>query len=143
MEMTVSGRKRVDGTNARREKIYIPRIRNSHTQAKGSSCGILRNGGKATKLPIRNLPKKSCQQKRLLFRHSLLKESRRRSVTAQIPARHLLWSIVIGCVLRESSFHVVEALISSKARRALDVGHRLAWRLVHKPFAAHSIASGV
>lgn len=41
----------------------------------------------------------------------------------QIPARHLVWSILIGCVLRESSFHAVEALIGSKARRALDVGH--------------------
>lgn len=42
----------------------------------------------------------------------------------QIAARHLLWSILIGCVLRESSFHAVEALIRSKARRALDVSRR-------------------
>jgi hypothetical protein len=41
---------------------------------------------------------------------------------AQIPARHLLWSLLIGYVLRESSFHAVEALVCSKARRALDVG---------------------
>lgn len=40
----------------------------------------------------------------------------------QIPARHLLWSVLIGCVLRESSFHAVEALVCSKARRALEVG---------------------
>jgi hypothetical protein len=42
----------------------------------------------------------------------------------QIPARHLVWSILIGGVLRESSFHAVEALICSNARRALDVGRR-------------------
>ena len=41
---------------------------------------------------------------------------------AQIRARHLVWSLVIGYVLRESSFHAVEALVCSKARRALDVG---------------------
>ena len=40
----------------------------------------------------------------------------------QIPARHLLWSLLIGFVLRESSFHAVEALVCSKARRALGVG---------------------
>lgn len=40
----------------------------------------------------------------------------------QIPARHLLWSVLIGDVLRESSFHAVEALVCSKARRALAVG---------------------
>ena len=42
----------------------------------------------------------------------------------QIPARYLLWSILISGVLRESSFHAVEALICSKARRALEVGRR-------------------
>jgi Transposase DDE domain len=41
---------------------------------------------------------------------------------AQIPARHLVWSLLIGYVLREFSFHAVEALVCSKARRALDVG---------------------
>jgi hypothetical protein len=41
---------------------------------------------------------------------------------AQIPARHLLWSLLIGYVLREFSFHGVEALVCSKARRALGVG---------------------
>ena len=40
----------------------------------------------------------------------------------QIPARHLVWSILIGGVLRESSFHAVEALICSNARRVLDIG---------------------
>jgi Transposase DDE domain len=43
-------------------------------------------------------------------------------VRAQIPARHLVWSLLIGYVLRESSFHAIEALVCSKARRALDVG---------------------
>ncbi len=42
----------------------------------------------------------------------------------QIPARHLVWSVLIGCVLRESSFHAVEALVCSKARRALEVGRK-------------------
>lgn len=41
---------------------------------------------------------------------------------AQIPARHMLWSLIIGYVLRESSFHAVEALVCSRARRALSVG---------------------
>ena len=41
---------------------------------------------------------------------------------AQIPARHLVWSLLIGYVLRECSFHAVEALVCSKARRALQVG---------------------
>lgn len=40
----------------------------------------------------------------------------------QIPARQLVWSVLIGSVLRETSFHAVEALICSKARRALQVG---------------------
>jgi len=40
----------------------------------------------------------------------------------QIPARHLLWSVLIGFILRESSFHAVEAMVCSRARRALDVG---------------------
>ena len=41
---------------------------------------------------------------------------------AQIPARHLVWSLLIGYVLRETSFHAVEALVCSKARRALEIG---------------------
>jgi hypothetical protein len=40
----------------------------------------------------------------------------------RIEARHLLWSVLIGGVLRESSFHAIEALVCSKARRALQVG---------------------
>ena len=43
-------------------------------------------------------------------------------VRGQIAARHLLWSLVIGYLLRESSFHAVEALAGSTARRALGVG---------------------
>lgn len=41
---------------------------------------------------------------------------------AQIAGRHLLWSMLMGYVLRESSFHGVEALVCSTARRALGVG---------------------
>lgn len=33
-----------------------------------------------------------------------------------------MWSLIIGYVLRETSFHAVEALVRSKARRALEVG---------------------
>jgi len=41
---------------------------------------------------------------------------------AQIPAQQLVWSLLISYVLRESSFHAVEALVCSKARHALQVG---------------------
>ena len=41
----------------------------------------------------------------------------------QIPAWSLLWSILIAQILREVSFHAVEALVRSRARRALGVGH--------------------
>jgi hypothetical protein len=40
----------------------------------------------------------------------------------QIAAQHLLWSLLMGYLLRESSFHAVEALVCSSARRALAVG---------------------
>ncbi len=43
-------------------------------------------------------------------------------VRPQIPASVLLWALVIGQVLREWSFHGVEALVRSPARRALVVG---------------------
>lgn len=39
----------------------------------------------------------------------------------QIGARHLLWSQLIGQVLRAWSFHGIEALVRSAARRALGV----------------------
>ena len=39
----------------------------------------------------------------------------------QIPARVLLWALLLGRVLREYSFHAVEALVRSPARRALQV----------------------
>ncbi len=45
-------------------------------------------------------------------------------VRPQIPARALLWALVLGHVLREWSFHGVEALVRSPARRALCVGRR-------------------
>jgi Transposase DDE domain len=40
----------------------------------------------------------------------------------QIRPRYLVWSLLIGYVLRESSFLAIEALIHSRARRGLDVG---------------------
>ena len=39
----------------------------------------------------------------------------------QIPAAVLVWALVIGQILRECSFHGVEALVRSPARRALRV----------------------
>ena len=39
----------------------------------------------------------------------------------QIPAAVLVWALVVGQVLRECSFHGVEALVRSPARRALRV----------------------
>ena len=42
-------------------------------------------------------------------------------VQPQIPATVLVWAFVVGQVLRECSFHEVEALVRSPARRALRV----------------------
>ena len=39
----------------------------------------------------------------------------------QIPAPTLLWSILIGCLLRQSAFRAIEAWVRSSARRALRV----------------------
>jgi hypothetical protein len=39
----------------------------------------------------------------------------------QIPAQALLWALLIGQILRQSSFHAVEALVCSSARRTLRV----------------------
>src|SRR5713101_7684337 len=39
----------------------------------------------------------------------------------QIPAQTLLWALLIGQILRESSFHAVEALARSSARRTLYI----------------------
>lgn len=42
----------------------------------------------------------------------------------QIPARHLLWAQLMGQVLRAWTFHAIEALVCSSARRALGVARR-------------------
>jgi hypothetical protein len=42
----------------------------------------------------------------------------------QIPASALLWALLVGQVLREWSFHGVEALVRSRARRPLRVSRR-------------------
>lgn len=42
-------------------------------------------------------------------------------VRPQIPARALLWALLIGQLLRQCSYHAVEALVRSPARRALRV----------------------
>ena len=39
----------------------------------------------------------------------------------QIPAQPLLWALLIGQILRVSSFHAVEALARSSARRTLSI----------------------
>jgi len=39
----------------------------------------------------------------------------------QIPAQALLWALLIGQILRKSSFHAVEALVRSSARRTLSI----------------------
>jgi len=45
-------------------------------------------------------------------------------VAPQIPASVLLWALLIGHILREWSYHGVEALVRSPARRALPVARR-------------------
>jgi hypothetical protein len=39
----------------------------------------------------------------------------------QIPAQALLWALLIGQILRQSSFHAVEALVRSSARGTLSI----------------------
>jgi hypothetical protein len=39
----------------------------------------------------------------------------------QIPAQALLWALLIGQILRQSSFHALEALVRSGARRGLAI----------------------
>src|SRR6266699_6684999 len=39
----------------------------------------------------------------------------------QIPAQALLWALLVGQILRQSSFHAVEALVRSPARRTLCI----------------------
>jgi hypothetical protein len=43
---------------------------------------------------------------------------------AQIPARVLLWSFLIGTVLRRNSFHALEALARSPARQRLKISRK-------------------
>jgi hypothetical protein len=43
---------------------------------------------------------------------------------AQIPARVLLWSFLIGTVLRQNSFHALEALARSPARQNLKISRK-------------------
>lgn len=42
----------------------------------------------------------------------------------RIPAQDLLWALVLGQILREGSFHGVEALVRSPVRARMGVGHR-------------------
>jgi hypothetical protein len=45
-------------------------------------------------------------------------------VAPVVPAAALLWSLLAAYLLREGAFHAVEALVHSRARRALGVRHR-------------------
>lgn len=45
-------------------------------------------------------------------------------LSPRIPAEALLWSLLIGQILRETSFHAIEALIRSTARPQLEVACR-------------------
>ena len=42
----------------------------------------------------------------------------------QIPAKDLLWSLVLGTVLRQLAFLAIEALVGSKARKNLSISRR-------------------
>jgi hypothetical protein len=42
-------------------------------------------------------------------------------LSPQIPAQAMLWAILIGQILRESSFHAIENLVGSRQRRSLGV----------------------
>ncbi len=42
----------------------------------------------------------------------------------QIPAKAMLWTILLGQVLRASSFHALESLVGSARRRRLGVSHK-------------------
>lgn len=39
----------------------------------------------------------------------------------RIPAHALLWSVLVGCILRQNAFRAIEAWVNSSARRALRV----------------------
>jgi len=43
---------------------------------------------------------------------------------ARIPAAALLWGLIMGVLLRRAAFAAIEALVRSRARRALDVSPR-------------------
>jgi hypothetical protein len=59
---------------------------------------------------------------RRLRLRSYLQDPGEGRVRPQIGARVLLWALLIGLMLREWSFHAVEALVRSPARRGLGVG---------------------
>ena len=42
-------------------------------------------------------------------------------IQGRIPAAALLWGLIMGVLLRRVSFAGIEALVGSRARRALDV----------------------
>jgi hypothetical protein len=42
----------------------------------------------------------------------------------QIPAQAMLWAILLGQILRASSFYVLESLVRSGRRRSLGVTHK-------------------
>jgi hypothetical protein len=42
----------------------------------------------------------------------------------QIPAKAMLWTILLGQILRASSFHALEILVGSARRRSLGVSRK-------------------
>lgn len=58
---------------------------------------------------------------RRLGLHSYLRDPGDGRRQAQIPAKDLLWSLVLGTILRQLAFLAIEALVGSKARRNLSV----------------------
>lgn len=62
-----------------------------------------------------------CRRLRL---HPYLRQPGDGRLAPRIPAHVLLWALLIGQILREVSFHGVEALVRSPARPALGVSRR-------------------
>jgi hypothetical protein len=42
----------------------------------------------------------------------------------QIPAKAMLWAILLGQILRESSFHALESLVGSGRGRSLGISRK-------------------
>ncbi len=74
-----------------------------------------------SRLTPRRLRSYLCRRLRL---HAYLRQPGDGRRSPQLPAHVLLWALLIGQLLREVSFHAVEALVRSPARPALAVSRR-------------------